>query len=60
MEALFYEIRPWAFIVGGLYAAVNSANSTMLLYSGILLAVTASSIVYARSRARNGLRRTRF
>ncbi len=60
MEAMLYEIRPWAFIIGGLYAAMNSANSGMLLYSGLLLAGTASSIVYARSRNRSTLKRTRF
>jgi hypothetical protein len=56
MEPMFYEVRPWAFVALGIYSVLNSANSSMLLFSGALLAGASFLIIYARSKARHGAR----
>jgi hypothetical protein len=59
MEAMIYEVRPWAFVAAGVYFVLNSSNSTLLFFSGIILASAAGLIIFARSQNRNRSRSRR-
>lgn len=52
MEAMIYEVRPWAFVAVGVYCVINSANSSVLFFSGLVLASAAGMIIFARSQNR--------
>jgi hypothetical protein len=56
MEAMIYEVRPWAFVAVGIYCVINSAHSNVLLFSGIILASAAGMIIFARSQNRTHTR----
>lgn len=56
MEAMIYEVRPWAFVAIGAYCMFNSSRvpeSHVLFFSGAMLAAAAGMIIYARSQNRN-------
>ncbi len=53
MEPIFYEYRPWAFVVLGVYSMATSEQSTLLFLSGLTLAGAAGLILLARSTARS-------
>ncbi len=53
MEAMIYEVRPWAFVAVGIYCVFNSAHSSVLLFSGIVLASAAALIIFARAQNRS-------